>query len=130
MDTRAVLPQGAAAKDRYVRRYLLTNVMIGDDTRYFTTQTDFAFDVPRQVWIGVYSLEGSLNERGRPGMHVVSKPDDMPEFVHGGCDTVNLVADADTGETLASWCNIDDRPAPNGMPRPLPEFRRSPTASQ
>lgn len=130
VDAQAVLPQGAAEKNRYVRRYMLTTVMIGEDTSYFTTQTDFAFDVPRQVWVGVYSLEGQPDERSRSGLRVVSRPEDMPVSFHGGCTIVNLVADAATGETLASWCNIDDRPGPDGAPRRSFEFRRVPAVSR
>jgi len=50
VDERAVLPRGALPKERYVRRYSLRDVQIGDDTPYFTTQGGFGFIAPRRVW--------------------------------------------------------------------------------
>jgi hypothetical protein len=55
-------------------------------------------------------------------MHVVARRKQFPEFVHGGCAVVNIIADAETGETLGSWCNIDDGAPVNGMPTRLPSY--------
>lgn len=122
VDARAVLPDGALPKERYVRRYSLREVRIGDDTPYFTTQGVYAHLGPRRVWVAIYTLRGDGGEQHRPGLIVRSKDEAMPEVFHGGCAVVNLVADPDDGQTLASWCNVDDRPTLDGLPRPLPHY--------
>jgi hypothetical protein len=124
VDARAVLPDGALPKERYIRRYSLREVLIGDDTPYFTTQGEFGFVAPRRVWVAVYTLPGHLDEKHRPGLIVMSEEEAMPMAVHGGCMVVNLVADPDDGQTFASWCNVDDRPTADGSPRAVPTFIR------
>lgn len=121
VDEQAVLPDGAPDKARYVRRYSLREVRIGEDTPYFTTQGALEFDAPRRVWVGVYTLPGDLEEDGRPGATYVPEQGELPTVFHGGCSVVNLVADPDDGRTLASWCNVDDRP---GASRWLPSYVR------
>lgn len=124
VDEQAVLPEGAAPRDRYVRRYSLREVTIGDDTPFFTSQGEFGFLGPRRVWVAVYALPGTPAETGRPGLIVLAEAEEMPMIFHGGCHVVNLVADPDDGRTLASWCNVDDRLTPDGAPRPVPHFIR------
>ncbi|WP_332659722.1 hypothetical protein [Brevundimonas sp.] len=120
----AVLPDGALPKERYVRRYSLREVHIGDDTPYFTTQGGFDFVEPRRVWVAVYTLAGDGDEKRQPGLVVLSGDEAMPMVFHGGCAVVNLVADPDDGQTLASWCNVDDRPVADESPRATPWFIR------
>lgn len=121
VDAQAVLPDEAHAKARYVRRYSLREVKIGDDTPYFTTQGALEFETPRRVWVGVYTLPGDLEEQGQAGASFVPDDGDLPVVFHGGCSVVNLVSDPVDGATLASWCNVDDRP---GASRWLPSFVR------
>ncbi|HEY0600186.1 hypothetical protein [Brevundimonas sp.] len=124
VDAQAVLPDGALPRERYVRRYSLREVRIGDDTPYFTTQGVFHHVTPRRFWVAVYTLPGDLDEKQRPALIVMSEEEAMPMVFHGGCRTVNLVADPDDGQTLASWCNADDRPTADGSPRASPAFVR------
>jgi hypothetical protein len=124
VDEQAVLPEGALPKERYVRRYSLREVRIGDDTPYFTTQGPFGFVAPIRVWVAVYTLSGVGDEKHRPGLVVLSEDEAMPMVFHGGCTVVNLVADQDDGQTLASWCNVDDRPTADGSLQPVPTFIR------
>lgn len=124
VDGKAVLPNGALPGERYFRRYSLREVQIGDDTPYFTTQGDYGFMAPRRVWVAVYTLSGDGDEKGRPGLVVLADDEAMPMVFHGGCAVVNLVADPDDGQTLASWCNIDDRPTADGSARAASIFIR------
>jgi hypothetical protein len=124
VDAQAVLPDGALPKERYVRRYSLREVRIGDDTPYFTTQGVFAHLGTRRVWVAVYTLSGDDAGQHQPGVVVLSEDEAMPMVFHGGCRAVNLVADPDDGQTLASWCNVDDRPTADGSPRAVPSFIR------
>lgn len=124
VEAKAVLPDGALSKERYVRRYSLREVRVGDDTPYFTTQGEFGFVAPRRVWVAVYTLPGDLDEKQRSGLIVMSEGDAMPMVFHGGCAVVNLVADPDDGKTLASWCNVDYRPTEDGSPRAVPTYIR------
>ena len=124
VDAQAVLPDGALPKERYVRRYSLREVRVGDDTPYFTTQGEFGFVSPIRVWVAVYTLSGSGDEKHQPGLVVLSGDEAMPMVFHGGCTVVNLVADPDDGQTLASWCNVDDRPTADGSLQAVPTFIR------
>ncbi len=123
VDVKAVLPDGALPKKRYVRRYSLREVRIGDDTPYFTTQGDFGFVAPVRVWVAVYTLSGGGDEKHQPGLVVLSEDEAMPMVFHGGCTVVNLVADPNDGQTLASWCNVDG-PTADGPLQPVPTFIR------
>jgi hypothetical protein len=125
-DARAVLPDRHLRKGQYVR-YFMRATIKSDADLPFTTSGSFSLSAPRPVWLAVYVRTPSLWTRDRAGMHVVESRKQFPEFVHGGCAVVNLVADAQTGETLGSWCNIEDGAPVNGMPQPLPSYfpRRS-----
>lgn len=120
VDARAVLP-GDLDKRHYVRHYLLTTVASDEDLP-FTTAHSFVLPASRLVWVGAYARTPSVWTDSAPGVQVVQRREKFPEFVHGGCDVVNVVADAFTGETLASWCNVDESPLENGMPRALPVY--------
>ena len=120
VDARAVLP-GDLDKRHYVRHYLLTTVASDEDLP-FTTSHSFILREARLVWVGVYARTPSVWTDAAPGVRVVERREEFPEFVHGGCEVVNVVSDASTGETLASWCNVDDSPPENGMPRALPVY--------
>lgn len=119
VDAQAILPAGAFAKDQYTRSYLLADVKSTEDTPYFTTSEGFELPQPRRVWVAVYVLPEPL-ETERPGIRVHAKAEQMPMVFHGGCGVVNLVADARSGETLASWCNVEST-FPN-PPRRIPRF--------
>lgn len=123
VDAQAILPDGALPKEQYVRRYSPREVRIGDDTPYFTTEGEFGFVAPIRVWVAVYTLSGG-DERHPPGLIVLSEDEAMPMAFHGGCSVVNLVADQDDGQTLASWCNVDDRPTADGSLQVVPTFIR------
>ena len=120
-DVSAVLPDPHLNKDQYVRYFMRTTIRSDADLP-FTTSGSFMLAAPRVVWIGVYVRTPSLWTRATAGMHLVASRKQFPEFVHGGCAIVNLVADGETGATLGSWCNIDDSAPGNGMPPPLPIY--------
>lgn len=120
-DTRAVLPDRRLRKDQYVR-YFMRATIRNDEDLPFTTSGSFTLAAPLDVWLGVYVRTPSPWTRAPAGMHVVAQPERFPEFVHGGCLVVNLVADANTGETLGSWCNADGGPPVNGAPTSLPTY--------
>jgi hypothetical protein len=120
-DARAVLPDSRLSKEQYARYYLRAAIRTDEDLP-FTTSGSFNLGAPRTVWLGVYVRTPSLWTNEPAGMRVVAKREQFPEFVHGGCAVVNIVADADTGETLGSWCNIDDGSPVNGAPSPLPTY--------
>lgn len=121
VESRAVLPGEKLSKDRYVRYYLRTTIKSDADLP-FTTSDSFALPAPRQVWLGVYVQTPSVWTTAPPRVRVVERREQFPEFFHGGCQVVNIVADASTGVTLASWCNIDDGPPVNGTPPALPTY--------
>lgn len=120
VDAYAVLPDGRLKND-YIRYYLLITITNETDLP-FTTSHDFALPAPHLVWAGVYVRTPSVWTASRAGMHVVKRKEDFPEVFHGGCDVVNIVADAHSGQTLGSWCNVDDGAGENGMPRPAPQY--------
>lgn len=128
VDAQAILPDGALPEERYVRRYSLREVRVGDDTPYFTTQGQFGFVSPVRVWVAVYTLGGGGggggDEKHQPGLVVLSEDEAMPMVFHGGCTVVNVIADPDDGQTLASWCNVDDSPTADGSLRAVPTFIR------
>ena len=98
---------------------MLREISADEDAPYFTPQGVFQFFEPRRFWVAVYTLRGDEDEKHPPGLVVLSKDEEMPMVFHGGCTVVNLIADPDDGQTLASWCNIDDRPTADGSPRRL-----------
>jgi hypothetical protein len=119
-DARAVLPDQNLSRKQYIRYYMLATVSSDEDLP-FTTSGSFNLGAPRTVWLGVYVRTPSLWTRAPAGMHVVAERKQFPEFVHGGCAIVNIIADSTTGETLGSWCNMDSG-APTGAPTPLPTY--------
>lgn len=121
VDARAVLPDHRLSKEQYARYYLRAVIRTDEDLP-FTTTSPFSLRAPRTVWVGVYVRTHSLWTNEPAGIHVVATREQFPEFVHGGCGVVNIVADADTGETLGSWCNIDDSSPVNGALTPLPTY--------
>lgn len=120
VDSHAVLPPGAAPKQSYSRYYLFGVVRSADDLP-FTTIGPVNLHHPRAVWMAVFAR---FRGPGHGHLQVVTNTAAMPQVVHGGCLAVNLVADAKTGVTLASWCNISEGPPVNGMPPRLPEYHR------
>ena len=125
VDAQAVLPPGVAGKERYARHYLLMDVKSSDDTPFFTTSPEFVLPEARRVWVGVLVRPGERFSPGSPGVRVVERAADMPELYHGGCDVVNLVADAATGRTLSSSCNVDMeiQPADERTPVAIPVYQ-------
>lgn len=115
VDARAVLPAGLD-QSHYDRHYLLTTITSDEDLP-FTTSPSFVLSEPRLVWVGAYARTPSVWTDATPEVQVVERRDQFPEFVHGGCEVVNVVSDAFTGETLASWCNVDHSPSVDVMPQ-------------
>lgn len=120
VDDRVVLPSQDINKSFYVRHYLLMTI-VSDEDLPFTTSHSFMLSAPRDVWVGVYARTDSFWTSGPAGLEIVSRREDFPEFVHGGCEIVNVVADAHTGETLGSWCNVDNR-SEDVAKRPIPYY--------
>src|SRR5688572_25513809 len=120
-DVRAVLPDQRLSKHQYVRYYLRATIKSDEDLP-FTTAGSFSLAAPREVWLGVFVRTPSLWTNAPAAVHAVASRKQFPELVHGGCAVVNVVADAETGETLGSWCNVDDGPPVKGMPAPLPTY--------
>lgn len=121
VDARAILPATGLNKGDYVRYYMLTTVA-NDEDLPFTTSHSFVLQEHREVWVAVYARTPSIWTAAPAGMQIVKRREDFPEFVHGGCDAVNVVVDAQTGETLGSWCNVDDRQNFDGIPRRIPTY--------
>lgn len=121
-DAQAILPVGTFAKERYARSYLLAHVESTEDTPYFTTSEEFELSRPKRVWAAVYVLAEPHSATKRAGLQVHARPEQMPIAFHGGCEVVNLVADARTGETLASWCNVTSTGSDKPLQR-IPRFR-------
>lgn len=125
-DDLAVLPDGAMTKSEYARFYTLIDLKSDEDLPVTTSHT-FTLDAPRQVWAGVFTddVEITANTPRVPlpksGATRIEALEDFPRIFHGGCHVVNLVADVETGETLASWCNVDDRPGHTRVPQYYPE---------
>jgi hypothetical protein len=117
VDRRAVLPKGSRPKISYSRYYVLGYIRDDGDVP-FTLTSSFHLRRPRKVWMGIFDAEG------QGGFHQVASAKEMPQVFHGGCRVVNLIADADTGETIESWCNSTDALLVNGMPEPLRHYSR------
>ncbi len=120
VDDRVVLPSREINKSDYVRHYLLTTI-VSDEDLPFTTLHSFTLSAPRDVWVGVYARAYSPWTSSSGRLEIVERREDFPEFVHGGCEIVNVVADAHTGETLGSWCNVDNR-SEDVATRPIPYY--------
>jgi hypothetical protein len=121
VDDRAILPAAGLKKTDYVRHYRLTTLRDADALPFTTTSSPAKLDKPLKVWIAVYARTPSVWTDAPARLHVVAAGDALPEYVHGGCQVVNLIADAATGETLSSWCNIDDS-QPGDQLTPIPHF--------
>jgi len=121
VDARVFLPDARIMKGDYVRYYLLTTITSDADLP-FSTSHSFLLPEPLAVWVAVYARTPSAWTSAPSGVHIVERRQDFPEFVHGGCDAVNVVVAADTGETLGSWCNVDDRESVDGMPRRITTY--------
>ena len=121
VDDRVHLPDARLKKDDYVRYYLRATITSDADLP-FTTSHSFLLPAPRDVWVAVYARTPSIWTTAPAGMTIVERRQDFPEFVHGGCEAVNVVVDAHTGETLGSWCNFDDRENFDGIPRRIPTY--------
>lgn len=121
VDARVRLPDAGLRKDDYVRYYLRATITSDTDLP-FSTSHSFLISAPRDVWVAVYARTPSIWTAAPAGIYTVERRQDFPEFVHGGCETVNVVADAHTGETLGSWCNVDDRESVDGLPRRVPTY--------
>lgn len=117
VDAQAILPAVGLKKEKFVRCYMLITVRDGDEIPFTTTGEAPRLDGPRRVWVAVFVRTPSVWTSAPSGVHLVRERGQFPEYVHGGCQVVNLIADADTGKTLSSWCNVDlgvsgDRPTP------------------
>ncbi len=123
VDDLAILPVGASPKASYARSYFLATIKDTDSTPYFTTSEDFDLPEPKRFWVAVYVHSDALSGKAHSPFQLVTKADQMPMAFHGGCQVINLVADATTGKTLSSWCNIED-PQPSSSPTRVPIFQR------
>lgn len=120
VDARAVLPDARLRKADYVRHYRLVTIRNTDELPFTTSGSPIKLDKPLKVWVAVYAKPGVWTDTPA-GLHVVPTGAPFPEYVHGGCQAVNLIADAATGETLSSWCNIGDS-QPGDHLMPIPHF--------
>ncbi len=120
-DRMAVIPPEAGPKQTYDRYYIL-GAVLGSDDLPFTTAGTVKLRRPMFVWMAVFERRPAGSDGG---IHILRSRSEMPQVVHGGCRAVNLVADARTGETLSSWCNISEGPEVNGFPPRLPYYHRS-----
>jgi len=116
VDSGVILPAGAPQKSRYARYYSFRTIRSEQDLP-FTGTFGFTLASPVRVWTAVFvRVTGPGSEP--PGIWTVAE-DQVPQVFHGGCDVINVIADARTGTTLGSWCNMDDRLGD--------QFRRIPT---
>jgi hypothetical protein len=121
VDAQAILPFAGLNKSDFVRHYMPMTVRNGDELPFTTSGEPPKLDAPRRVWVAVFVRTPSIWTSGPSGVHLVRERDQFPEYVHGGCQVVNLIADATTGKTLSSWCNIDDGDPGNRL-TPIPHF--------
>jgi hypothetical protein len=120
VDARAVLPGKGLKKNEFVRHYMLVSVKSLDRDLPFTfLSATGELPASRTVWVGVFARTPSVWTNAPAGAHVVQERSQFPEYVHGGCLAINLVADTRTGETLSSWCNPDDS---QDGPVPIPSY--------
>jgi len=108
IDADVVLPIGAHPKSEYVRYYRELTATSPDDLPFTTMIDGIAAPVGRSVVAGIFVLPGEWGVAGPAGVRIAQKPQDLPYAVHGGCRAVNVLIDAKDGQTIASWCNIDD----------------------
>ena len=118
VDARVVLPSGVGSKSHFVRFYFLETIRSDGDLP-FTTGASFQLPKPREVWLALFIRTPSSFSADTPGLRLVADIRKFPRFDHGGCLAVNVVADASTGATLGSWCNITYLP---GKTRPVPTY--------
>ena len=111
VDARVHLPGGLKAT-QYARYYLLKTIR-GEQDLPFSTSFSFKLREPLEVWLALFIKTPSVFSSDPPGLQVVEDPRKFPEVVHGGCVAVNVVADARTGATLGSWCNVSGVPGPS-----------------
>ena len=117
VDAHVVVPKGAPKGNHYVKYYLLKTIRSNNDLP-FSSMFSFQLREPREVWLALFIQLPSVFTSGPPGLHVVKDARTFPQVVHGGCAAVNVIVDASTGATLASWCNGSD----SGPHRPLPIY--------
>ena len=109
VDARAVLPDSALRKETNVRHYMLVSVKSLDRDLPFTSLSATGdLPAPKRVWVGVFARTPGTWTNAPAGVYTVGHRSEFPEYVHGGCQAINIVADARSGETLSSWCNPDD----------------------
>jgi hypothetical protein len=123
VDAYVIMPPGAPGKEQYRRTYLLTQVQTTSDTPFFTSSTEFSLPKPLHVWAAVFVRSAGDVRPGSLGVNVAKQRTEMPQVFHGGCDVVNVIADATTGRTLTSWCNVGDIRSPSEQLRPIPNYR-------
>lgn len=111
LDAKVVMPLSAPPKAQYVRYYAEMTIQ-GVDDLPFTTMVDVPLGGVSRVIVGVFEAPGWAKDR--PGVRVVRSQRELPYLVHGGCDAVNVVIDAASEETIASWCNIEYGPPGTG----------------
>lgn len=121
VDAQAILPSAGLNKSDFVRHYMSMTVRDGDELPFTTSGEPPKLDAPRRVWVAVFVRTPSIWTAAPAGVHLVRERDQFPEYFHGGCQVVNLIADATTGKTLSSWCNIDTG-VPSDRLTPVPHF--------
>jgi hypothetical protein len=110
------LPTGSAPLTRYSRWYTTIRVKSVDDLPFSTIQDGVPVPAGKSLVLGIYALRGGLWGVEPAGTKIVSIGD-FPQFVHGGCDAVNVVYDPARKKILGTWCNVDDRTPPPRPPR-------------
>jgi hypothetical protein len=113
------LPPGSAPLAHYARWYTTSRVKSVDDLPFSTIQDVVQIPPGRSLVLGVFALRGGLWGVQPAGAHIVSVKD-FPQFVHGGCDAVNVVYDTTGRKVVGTWCNVDDRTLPPPPPRRSP----------
>ena len=115
-EAQLVLPEGAEPLSSYARYYAPPRVHTEDSLPFTSMAPLPGWREPRSepVVVGVLAQPGVWGDHP-PGAHIVRERE-LPNAVHGGCRSVNVVFEPRSGRTLGVWCNIDETTA-----RPDPE---------
>lgn len=97
-------PDRARPLDRYVRYYTVVTLSSEEDLPFTTIDSswDAAGFAGRRI-VGVLALPDIVQ---RPAGIVINRTGQLPQIVHGGCSTVNVVYDPEAGRLVSAWCNV------------------------
>ncbi len=105
------LPPGAAALPDYTRWYTMVRFKTIYDLPFSTIRPDVRIRAGEPVVLGIFARHGGVWHVGPPSSRIVA-PARFPQFVHGGCDAVNVIYSSVQDKILGVWCNVDDRIPP------------------